>query len=103
LQVEIDPSDRAWSAGIYEEGARGWLNDLKGNEAARKAFRAEEWNRLRIECRGDSVKTWLNGVPAADLRDDRVASGFIALQVHGVRETDPPMEVRFRQIRLKEL
>ncbi|MCK5456991.1 MAG: DUF1080 domain-containing protein [Melioribacteraceae bacterium] len=24
-QVEIDPSDRAWSAGIYDEARRGWL------------------------------------------------------------------------------
>src|SRR5205823_6022452 len=37
-QVEIDPSDRAWTGGLYDEGRRGWLNDLKNNEAARKAF-----------------------------------------------------------------
>ncbi|MEM9144488.1 MAG: DUF1080 domain-containing protein, partial [Bacteroidota bacterium] len=30
-QVEIDPSERAWSGGIYEEGRRGWLNPLKDN------------------------------------------------------------------------
>ena len=24
-QVEIDPSERAWSAGIYDEGSRRWL------------------------------------------------------------------------------
>ena len=38
-QVEIDPGSRAWSAGIYDEGRRGWLFDLKKNEAARKAFK----------------------------------------------------------------
>ena len=27
-QVEIDPSDRAWSAGIYDEARRGWLYPL---------------------------------------------------------------------------
>ena len=86
---------------MYEEGARGWLNDLKANEAARKAFRQGEWNQLRIECRGDSIKTWLNGVPAADLKDDRVSSGFIALQVHGGRN-EQQKEVRFRHMRLKE-
>src|SRR5205807_868656 len=31
-QVEIDPSERAWTGGIYDEGRRGWLNDLKNNE-----------------------------------------------------------------------
>jgi hypothetical protein len=103
LQVEIDPSARAWSGGVYEEGARGWLSDLKNNEAARKAFRAGEWNKYHIECRGDSIKTWINDVPAADLKDDRVASGFIALQVHGVGKSEKVLEVRFRNIRLKEL
>ena len=89
-QVEIDPSDRAWSAGIYDEGRRGWLNDLKNNESARKAFKQGEWNTFRVECRGDSIKTWLNGVPAADLKDGMTPKGFIALQVHGVGPaTDP--------------
>ena len=101
-QVEIDPSDRAWTGGIYDEGRRGWLNDLKNNEPARKAFKQSEWNLFRIECEGDSIKTWLNGVPAADLKDGITPSGFIALQVHAVKTNDP-LEVRFRQLRIKEL
>jgi hypothetical protein len=38
-QIEIDPSDRAWSAGIYDEGRRGWLNPLDGNPKAQQAFK----------------------------------------------------------------
>jgi Domain of Unknown Function (DUF1080) len=102
-QVEIDPSARAWTGGIYDEGRRGWLNDLKKNEAARKAFKANDWNKFRIECRGDSIKTWLNGVAAADLKDGLTPSGFIALQVHGVGKRADPLEVRFRNLRIKEL
>jgi hypothetical protein len=102
-QVEIDPSDRAWTGGIYDEGRRGWLNDLKNNEPARKAFKQKEWNKLRVECKGDSIKTWLNGVPAADLHDAMTPSGFIALQVHAVGKKTEPLEVRFRSLRLKEL
>lgn len=102
-QVEIDPSDRAWTGGIYDEGRRGWLNDLKNNEPARKAFKQKEWNKFRIECRGDSIKTWLNGVPAADLKDAVTPSGLIALQVHGVGQKKDTLEVRFRNIRIKEL
>ena len=37
-QVEIDPSARAWSAGIYDEARRGWLNPLEDNPEAQKAF-----------------------------------------------------------------
>lgn len=102
-QIEIDPSDRAWTGGIYDEGRRGWLNDLKENEAARRAFRQGEWNKLRVEARGPSIRTWLNDVPAADLKDSVTPAGFIALQVHGVGNRTDPLEVRWRNIRLMEL
>jgi hypothetical protein len=101
-QVEIDPSNRAYSGGIYDEGRRGWLADLKNNEAARKAFRPD-WNQFRIEARGDSIKTFINGVPAADLKDSMTPAGFIALQVHGVGANTNVMEVRWRDIRIREL
>lgn len=100
-QVEIDPSERAWTAGVYDEGRRGWLCDLKQNEPARRAFRQNQWNRVRVEARGDHIRTWLNGVPAADLRDELTRSGFIGLQVHGTKETEP-MEVRWRNLRIKD-
>jgi hypothetical protein len=83
-QIEIDPSDRAWSAGIYDEARRGWLYNLEENPAAQKAFKQNEWNHYRIEALGDTLKTWINGVPAAHLIDDKTASGFIGLQVHSI-------------------
>jgi hypothetical protein len=102
-QYEIDPAARAWTGGIYDEGRRGWLKDLKENEAARKAFKQNEWNRVRIEARGSSIKTWINDVPAAELTDDMTLSGFFALQVHGVGNREEPLEIRWRNIRIKEL
>ncbi|MCF8335462.1 MAG: DUF1080 domain-containing protein, partial [Bacteroidales bacterium] len=48
-QVEIDPSDRAYSGGIYDEARRGWLYNLADNQPAREAFRNGEWNTYRIE------------------------------------------------------
>jgi hypothetical protein len=101
-QVEIDASDRAWSGGIYDEKRRAWLNDLKGKTAARKAFKQNEWNKFRIECKGDSIKTWINGVPAADLKDGMTPKGFIALQVHSTK-SETPLQVRWRNIKIKEL
>src|SRR5207237_6182021 len=50
-QVEIDPSDRAWTGGIYEEGRRGWLSDLKNNEPARRAVKQRESKPQRVEAR----------------------------------------------------
>ena len=102
-QVEIDPGARAWTGGIYDEGRRGWLYDLKENEAARRAFKPGAWNQLRIEARGASMKTWLNGVAAADLTDPMTPAGFIGLQVHGVDAKDVGAEVRWRRLRIQEL
>ena len=83
-QVEIDPSKRAWSGGIYDEKRRLWLNPLNDNIDAQKAFKQNEWNHYRIEAIADTLKTWVNGVAAAHLIDDKTAAGFIGLQVHGV-------------------
>ncbi|GAA3562002.1 DUF1080 domain-containing protein [Snuella lapsa] len=83
-QIEIDPSERAWSCGIYDESRRGWLYPLADNPAAQKAFKQNDWNKYRIEAIGDTIKTWINGVPASYLIDDKTASGFIGLQVHGI-------------------
>jgi hypothetical protein len=83
-QIEIDPSDRAWSAGIYDEQRRGWLVPLTNNQTAQKAFKQNQWNHYRIEAIGDTIKTWINGVPAAYLIDDMTSKGFIGLQVHSI-------------------
>ncbi|WP_299012522.1 DUF1080 domain-containing protein [uncultured Polaribacter sp.] len=83
-QIEIDPSKRAWSGGIYDEKRRKWLNPLENNAKAQKAFQQNEWNHYRIEAIGDTLKTWINNVPAAYLIDDKTASGFIGLQVHSI-------------------
>ena len=102
-QVEIDPSDRAWSAGIYEEGRRGWLHPLDNNDFAQTALDPDIWNRLRIVARGDVIRTYLNDVPAAVLLDGSVRGGFIGLQVHGVGDRTEPLRIRWRDIRLKTI
>jgi hypothetical protein len=102
-QVEIDPSERAWTAGIYDEARRGWLASLDEDAPARTALQPGGWNRLRIVAVGDHIRTWLNGVPAADLVDSMTPCGFIGLQVHGVGERADPLEVRWRDIRIREL
>ena len=104
-QYEIDPSARAFTGGVYDEARRGWLFELKENEAARKAFKKGDWNQARVECQGDHIQTWINGVKAADLKDGLSLKGLIALQVHGIGngKKKPGEEVRWRNIRIKEL
>ena len=83
-QFEIDPSKRAWTGGVYDEARRGWLYNLNNNPAAKKAFKNNEWNKARVECIGNSIRTWVNGIACADLLDNTTLSGFIALQVHAI-------------------
>jgi hypothetical protein len=98
-QCEIDPSDRAWSGGIYDEARRGWLFPLTLNEPARRAFKVDGWNEYVIKAVGPHIQTWVNGVPCADLFDPMDIEGFIALQVHAGNEG----RIRWRNIGIKEL
>jgi len=102
-QVECDDSGRAWTAGIYEEGRRGWLYPLEYNRAAKTAYKNGEWNKVRVEAVGNTIRTWLNGVPAANLVDDMTPEGFIALQVHGIgnNKDKEGKTIRWRNIRIK--
>jgi len=101
-QIEIDPSDRAWTGGLYDEARRGWLHPVNGPEAARKAFKMGAWNTFRVEAIGTSIRSWVNGVPVANVVDDLTAKGFIALQVHSIGNdaAKAGQTVRFRNIRI---
>jgi hypothetical protein len=100
-QVEIDPTPRGYSGGIYDEARRGWLDNPEGNDEAKKAFKPGEWNKYEIEAAGDRIRTWVNGVAVADLVDGVDRSGFIGLQVHSSDQHG--LEVRWRNLWLKEL
>ena len=100
-QIEIDPSKRAWSGGIYDEGRRKWLVPLKDKPKAQKAFKQNEWNTYRIEAIDDTIKTWINGVPAAHLIDEMTASGFIGLQVHSIKSKEKEgTQIKWKNIRI---
>lgn len=101
-QYEIDPSERSYTGGVYDEARRGWLFDLKENEAARKAFKQGDWNAARIECKGPRIQTFINGVKAADFSDSMTLKGIIGLQVHGIGKKAPGEEVSWRKIRIRK-
>lgn len=102
-QFEIDPSPRAWTGGIYDEARRDWLYPLDYNPAARTAYKQEAWNKCRIECIGTTIRTFVNGVPAAHIVDDMTMKGFIALQVHSISKPEEAgKQIRWRNIRIQE-
>jgi hypothetical protein len=99
-QYEMDPSSRAWSGGIYDEGRRGWLYSLDYNPAAKNALKKGEWNKVRIEAIGQNIRTWLNGVPCANILDNIAAKGFIGLQVHSVAPEQAGIKIYWKNIRI---
>ncbi len=88
--------------GLYDEARRGWLYTLELNPAAKKAFKNNQWNKYRIECIGHNIRTWVNGIPAAHVIDAETPSGFIALQVHNIKEErQVGKHIRWRNIRIQ--
>lgn len=102
-QIEVDPAARAFSAGIYDEARRGWLHPLHTVPSPRRAFRPGEWNTIRVVADGPIIRTWINGVPAAEIFDAMTASGHIGFQVHDVGGRTDPLTVEFRNARIREL
>lgn len=101
-QCEVDPSARAWSGGIYDEARRGWLYPCTLNPAGGKAYKNGDWNHYRIECIGNNIRTWLNGVPVAHLIDNMTAEGFICLQVHAIsKKEEEGRQIRWKNIRIQ--
>jgi len=88
-QVEIDPSTRGFTGGIYDEARTGWLYAVneENQESARNAFVNGQWNKIRVEAVGNHIKTWVNGIPVANLYDETTSTGFIALQVHAINDS----------------
>lgn len=101
-QFEVDPSPRAWTGGIYDEGRRGWLYPGSLNPSARDLYQFGRWNRVRIEAIGHSLRTWVNGIPVAHVIDDLTQKGFIALQVHSINDAaHAGRRISWRNIRIQ--
>ena len=103
-QIEVDPSNRRWSGGLYEPRNRGWIVDLVDNKEAGEAFDRTGWNKMKVEVNNTHIKTWVNGVLAVDTNDDVLKTGFIGLQYHKVyNEGQDHKRVYWRNIRINEL
>lgn len=100
-QVEISTDGKAGH--VYGEAlGTGWISPDPANH---DAFRNGEWNTYRVVVKGNHIQTWINDQQVADIIDDKSGhdSGFIGLQVHGIAAGSGPFEVRWRNIKLREL
>ncbi|WP_341937615.1 3-keto-disaccharide hydrolase [Marinimicrobium sp. C2-29] len=124
-QAEVDPSDRRWSGGLYEQGtSRQWLFPLHPERSEpgehfqhnhspewtsekSEAFRGGEWNHYRIRAVGPELKIWVNEVLTTHVTDTRFSEGHIGIQHHGskafARDGSTANTVKFRAITIEEL
>ncbi len=101
-QMEVDPTNRAWSGGIYDEARRDWLYIPNINPEGKEAFKNNQWNKYRIEAIGSTIRTFINGIAVAYLVDDMTAKGFIALQVHAIYgDMKEGMKIRWKNVRIQ--
>jgi len=87
-QADIDPSERQWSGGIYEEAQRGWFYTGEMNPPGKTLYKFGEWNHYRVEAIGPRLRVWINNGPAADVLDAATKSGFFGLQVHSIEKPE---------------
>lgn len=101
-QMDLDPSEREWTGGLYDEAMTGWwypgtLNPQPG------LYKFNEWNQIRIEAIGPSMRTWVNGELSAYVLDASYKEGFIALQVHSIdKPEDAGRKIHWRNLRIKQ-
>ena len=94
---QADAAEGNWWGSLYEERGRGVLvNGWKGK--GETVTKANDWNQYEITARGNHIQLKLNGLVTAELDDDKARDGIIALQLH----QGPPMQVEFRNIKLKK-
>jgi len=102
LEANNPERNRFWTGGIYDQSRRSiFLYPLSVNPIARTAFVPDEWNFIRIEAIGNTVRTWVNGIQCSNLIDDTSTDGFIALQVHSINEKGlEGKQVKWKNIRV---
>jgi hypothetical protein len=102
-QAEMEglEKQRGWSGGIYGQSCGGYFYPLwlDAHKEARAALVKDGWNRITIKAAGNNVKTWINGIPAANMNNSEYLKGFFGLQIHAGKKGT----VHFRDIKVKEL
>lgn len=99
---QADIADNQYLGILYEEGGRGILKTVDAKEVA-KHYKPDDWNEYVITVDGPHITQALNGYTTVDYveqdEEKGAKEGIIGLQLH----TGPKMEIRFKDIEIKEL
>ena len=92
LQIGVSRSLQHDMTGSFYLG--GYPEAGQAKDAA-KLLKAGDWNRLRLQAKGNTFTVWINGTKASEYTDAKFAGPApLGLQIHGGLE----MKVEFRNI-----
>ncbi|MBW7890493.1 MAG: DUF1080 domain-containing protein, partial [Chitinophagaceae bacterium] len=76
---------------------------LGSSDSLKTLIKSNDWNECHLVIKGNVLQHYINGVLMSEVTDDDTAhrkmSGLLGMQVH----VGPPMQVRYRNILLKNL
>lgn len=99
VEIETGPAEAGY---IYGEATgRGWLSP---HQPKTDAFKNDGWNQYLVRAVGPRIQTWINGQMIEDIYDpESYQEGFFGLQVHGIGKSTESYEVRWRNIKVREI
>ncbi len=100
LQIGISRSlKRDMTCSFYTGGKEGYPPAGRAKDVDR-LLKVGDWNRIRLEAKGDTFTAWLNGEQVVQYTNPKYSQPApIGLQIHpGLK-----MKVEYRNIRLREL
>ncbi len=100
LQIGISRSlKKDMTCSFYTNGKEKYPEAGQAKELE-KYLKPGDWNKIRLEAKGDTFDVWLNGAKVVHYKDPRFPDPYaIGLQIHpGLK-----MKIEFRDIRLKDL
>ena len=90
-----------WGA-LYDESRRNKMLAEPGADLGKKLVKPDQWNSMRVICKGPRVQIFVNGERTVDYTemDDTIPQhGKIGLQIH----SGEPSEAWYRHIRIRPL
>ena len=101
IGYQADIGQQFWGS-LYDESRRRIILSKADEALLQTIVRHGDWNEYTICCLDEHIQLWLNGVKTVDYAEEDptiMLDGRVCLQVH----SGPPVEIRYRDIRIKEL
>jgi len=100
LQIGVSRSLKKDMTGSFYTGGKDAYPASGRAHDMGKVLKTGDWNLIRLEVKGDTFTTWVNGVKVSEYTDPKYKEpGPIGLQIH----PGLAMKVEFRDIRIRVL